>query len=55
MYRVGIICEGPTDRAIIEAVLDHYLEDYEPLAIQPPTTAIGGNSGQHGGGLEGRA
>ncbi len=41
MYRVAIVCEGPSDRAIIEAVLDYHLDDYEPLAIQPPISKVG--------------
>lgn len=53
MFRVAIVCEGPSDRIIIEAILDHYLDDYEPLAIQPPATAIGGHMGPHGGGWRG--
>jgi len=48
-----MVCEGGSDRAIIEAVLDHYLDDYEPLAIQPPTTAIRGQAGPFGGGWKG--
>jgi hypothetical protein len=53
MYRVAVVCEGPADRAIIVAILDYYLEDYESLPIQPPITAIGGDSGPFGGGWKG--
>jgi len=53
MFRVAIVCEGPTDRAILEAILDHYLMDYEPLPLQPPQTAIGGDNGPFGGGWRG--
>lgn len=53
MYSVAMVCEGPADRAIIEAVLDHYLEDYEPLSIQPPTGLVGGDAGPFGGGWKG--
>ena len=53
MFRVAMICEGPADRAILEAVLDHYLEDYELLPIQPPKGALGGNAGPFGGGWKG--
>ena len=53
MYRVAVVCEGPADRAIIEAVLDYYLEDYESLPIQPPTGLIGGDAGLFGGGWKG--
>ncbi len=34
MYRVALVCEGPADRAILEAVLDYYFDDYEPLPVQ---------------------
>ena len=53
MYRAAIVCEGPADRAILEAVLEHYFEDYEPLAIQPPTGLLGGDAGPFGGGWKG--
>ena len=53
MYRIALVCEGPTDRAILEAVLDRYFEDYVPLAIQPPKAAIGGDAGPFGGGWKG--
>ena len=53
MYRVALICEGPADRAILEAVLDHYLDDYEPLPIQPPKGVLGGDAGPFGGGWKG--
>jgi hypothetical protein len=51
MYRIGIICEGPTDRIILEAILDRYADDYEAIAIQPPISAVGGgDAGLLGGG-----
>ena len=53
MYRVALVCEGPTDRAILEAILDHYLGDYEPMPIQPPTGVVGGAAGPLGGGWKG--
>lgn len=53
MYRVAIVCEGDADRAILEAVLDHYLGDYEPVAVQPPLGAFGGDSGPLGAGWKG--
>lgn len=53
MYRVAVVCEGPTDRAIIEAILDTYLDDYEPIPVQPPLSAIGGDAGPLGGGWKG--
>ncbi len=53
MFRVALICEGPADRAILEAVLDHYLDDFEPLPIQPPKGVLGGDAGPFGGGWKG--
>ncbi len=53
MYRVAMVCEGPTDQAIIEAILDDYVEDYESISIQPPITAIGGSAGIYGAGWKG--
>lgn len=53
MYRVAIVSEGPADREILQAILDHYLEDYEPRPIQPPLGLIGGDNGPLGGGWRG--
>ena len=53
MFKVAIVCEGPADRVILEAILDNYFDDYEPMAIQPPTTLGGGNAGGFGGGWKG--
>lgn len=53
MYRVAVVCEGPSDKAILEAVLDHYLDDYVPLHVQPPTANVGGDAGPFGGGWKG--
>jgi hypothetical protein len=53
MYSVAIVCEGDADRVILTAVLDHYLGDYEPVSIQPPRGAFGGDSGPLGGGWKG--
>ena len=53
MYKVAVVCEGPADRAILKAVLDYYLEDYQPLEVQPPTGVLGGDSGPFGGGWKG--
>lgn len=53
MFRVAIACEGPADRAIIEAILDSYLEDYETSPIQPPVCAMGGDAGPFGCGWKG--
>jgi hypothetical protein len=53
MYRVAIVCEGDADREIVKAVLDHYLDDYEPVPVQPPLGAIGGHAGPLGGGWKG--
>ena len=48
-----MVCEGPTDRAILEAVLDSYVEDYQPIAVQPPASQVGGAAGPFGGGWKG--
>lgn len=52
-----MVCEGPADRAILEAVLDSYFDDddgdYEPIAVQPPTGLLGGAAGPFGGGWKG--
>jgi hypothetical protein len=53
MYSVAIVCEGDADRAILEAILDRYLDDYEPVSIQPPLGAFGGDAGPLGGGWKG--
>ena len=53
MYRIGVICEGPTDQVIIEAVLDNCMDDYILVPIQPPRTAVGGHAGKHGAGWKG--
>lgn len=53
MYRLGLICEGPTDREILTAILDHYLEDFVAIPIQPPLSKIGGDAGPMGGGWKG--
>ncbi|MCI5126704.1 MAG: hypothetical protein D3925_20055 [Candidatus Electrothrix sp. AR5] len=53
MYKIGVVCEGPTDRIIIEAILDSCMDDYIPVSIQPPHTAVGGDAGIHGAGWKG--
>jgi len=53
MYRVAIVSEGPADREILQAILDHYLDDYEPRPIQPPLGLTGGHAGPLGGGWRG--
>ena len=53
MFRVAFVCEGPADRAILEAVLDSYLDDYDSTEVQPPTSRFGGDAGQFGGGWKG--
>lgn len=53
MYRLGLICEGPTDRHILTAILDNYLDDFVPIPIQPPLSQFGGDAGPMGGGWKG--
>ncbi|MBW2736576.1 MAG: hypothetical protein JRH20_29665 [Deltaproteobacteria bacterium] len=53
MYSVALICEGPSDKFIIEAILDDYLDDYRTLAIQPPQSLSRGASGPFGAGWKG--
>jgi len=53
MYKVGIVCEGPADRVVIEAVLDALLDDYKELPLQPPEGHVGGDAGPLGGGWGG--
>ena len=53
MYRVAIVSEGTSDREILKAILDHYLDDYESRAIQPPLGLVGGDNGPLYGGWRG--
>jgi hypothetical protein len=53
MYRVALVCEGPSDRAILEAILDNYLDDYVAMPVQPPICRTADNFGQFGGGWKG--
>ncbi|HDK46208.1 MAG TPA: hypothetical protein ENG94_08035 [Actinobacteria bacterium] len=48
-----MICEGPTDRTVLEAVLDSYIDDYEPIAIQPPRDAADTEGRKRGTGWKG--
>ncbi|MCB9746494.1 MAG: hypothetical protein H6741_33635 [Alphaproteobacteria bacterium] len=50
---MAIVCEGPSDREVIQAILDVYLDDYDTLAVQPPSGLMGGDSGPLGGGWRG--
>lgn len=53
MYKIGTVCEGPTDQVIIRSILDSTLDDYISVPIQPPRTAFGGDAGIHGAGWKG--
>lgn len=53
MYRVALVCEGPSDRAILDAILLAHLGDYVLQPIQPPLCDVGGDSGPLGGGWKG--
>jgi len=55
MYRVRLVCEGPTDLKVLEAVLYAHLEGDEFVLsmIQPVGALYGGAHGPHGGGWKG--
>ncbi len=55
MYRVNLVCEGPTDLDVLRAVLDAHLngEDYQLTMLQPEGSLYGGDAGPHGGGWKG--
>lgn len=55
MYRVRLVCEGPTDFEVFQAVLDAHLggEEYQLSMVQPDGSLYGGDAGPHGGGWKG--
>lgn len=55
MYRVRLVCEGPTDSDVIAAVLDAHLHgrEYQLTRLQPDGSLYGGDAGPHGGGWKG--
>lgn len=53
MYRVHLVCEGPTENVVIGTSLDHYLDDFELIRIQPERSLFGGDQGPLGGGWKG--
>jgi hypothetical protein len=53
MYRVHVVCEGPTDMVVVEAALETHLEDFVSQQIQPEQSLFGGDQGPLGGGWKG--
>ena len=53
MYRVHVVCEGPTDMVMVEAALETHLEDFVSQQIQPEQSLFGGDQGPLGGGWKG--
>lgn len=55
MYRVRLVCEGPTDGDVFAAVLDAHLHggEYQLTRLQPVGSLYGGDAGPHGGGWKG--
>lgn len=53
--RFHLVCEGPTDRIVIEAAIRSLLggSDFILTQIQPETSLFAGNAGPHGGGWKG--
>lgn len=54
MFRVRLVCEGPTDLEVLRAVLGARLDtDYQLTLLQPEGSLYGGDAGPHGGGWKG--
>lgn len=55
MYRIRLVCEGPTDLEVFRAILDAHLggREYQITMIQPDGSLYGGDAGPHGGGWKG--
>jgi hypothetical protein len=55
MFKVHLVCEGPTDLEVLQAVLDACLQgiDYLPIVLQPDLSRYGGDAGPLGGGWKG--
>ena len=54
MFEVRVVCEGPTDVVVLQAILDDRLkEDYVITQLQPEGSLYGGDAGPHGGGWKG--
>jgi hypothetical protein len=53
--RFHLVCEGPTDRIVIEAAIRSLLggSDFILTQIQPETSLFAGNAGPYGGGWKG--
>lgn len=53
MFRIHLVCEGPTDKVVLEAILTNYLDDFIVTQIQPEESLYGGAQGGLGGGWKG--
>jgi hypothetical protein len=55
MFNLRLVCEGPTDQAILESVLSAHLNstDFKITRLQPDESRYGGDAGPHGGGWKG--
>jgi len=55
MYKIRLVCEGPTDYDALSAFLDAHLRgaDYELTLLQPDSSLYGGDFGPQGGGWKG--
>ncbi|MBP7125458.1 hypothetical protein KBD49_03720 [Myxococcota bacterium] len=52
MYRLLVVCEGPTDLALLEAAFGCRLDDYVVTVLQPERSTLQ-SLGPHGGGWKG--
>lgn len=53
MFRVHVVCEGPSDSVVIKAALARRLGDFVMTQIQPEQSLFGGDQGPLGGGWRG--
>jgi hypothetical protein len=55
MFNLRLVCEGPTDQAVLEAVVSAHLKstDFRITRLQPDDSLYAGDAGPHGGGWKG--
>lgn len=53
MFRISVVCEGPTDTEVIRAVVERHLDRYVLTQLQPEQSRFAGHAGPHGGGWRG--